>query len=164
MHRAIRATRGARACAFGLALAAIAFVPAAARAGVDGDIRGGYYTDSEVVFFGGGLISSMGRGSNWFFNPNIEVAPSSDVDLFSMNADFHYDFAATSGASWWAGAGPAVIVVHDENSGTDDSDTDIGLNVLMGVGAMRGEVRPFAQLKGVLANDSQLALTGGIRF
>jgi hypothetical protein len=164
MHRATRASRGARACAFGLAFAAIALAPAVARAGVDGDVRAGYYTDSEVGFFGGGLISSMGRGSHWFFNPNIEVAPSSGVDLFSMNADFHYDFASTSGATWWAGGGPAVLVMHDEDAGTDDSDTDIGLNVLMGVGALGGEVRPFAQLKGVLADDSQLALTGGIRF
>ena len=163
MQRFIRnASRGARASAFGIALAAIALVPLSAGASVDGDVRGGYYADSELGYFGGGLLSSMGH-SNWYFNPNLEIAPSDGPDLFSVNGDFHYDFANSSNTSFWAGGGPAVLIV-DRNVPGDDTDTDLGMNVLMGLGARSGEVRPFGQLKGVLADNSQLVLTGGIRF
>ncbi len=161
MPRANRAAFGARVRDLGIALLAILLLPVAARAGVDGDLRGGYYADSELGYFGGGLLAGLDR--HWYFNPNLEVAPSSGVDLFTINGDFHYDFAATSGASFWAGGGPALLVMNGEGP-NDDSETDFGINLLAGVGARRGEVRPFGQFKTVLADDSQFVLTGGIRF
>jgi hypothetical protein len=137
------------------AFALLALVPVAARAGMDVDLRGGYYADSELAYFGGGLLTGVSR--NWYFNPNVEIAPG---DLFTVNGDFHYDFASTSGASIWAGAGPAILVADRG----DGSDTDVGLNLFMGVGAARGGLRPFGQLKGILADNSQFVLTGGVRF
>ena len=156
LRRAISVRPGAHtftAAIFALALSAL--VPSVARADMDVDLRGGYYADSELAYFGGGVLT--GVGSNWYFNPNLEIAPG---DLFSVNGDFHYDFASTSGATFWAGAGPAILVVDRG----DESDTEVGANLFMGVGARSGGLRPFGQLKGILANNSQLVLTGGVRF
>jgi hypothetical protein len=59
------------------------------------------------------------------------------------------------------GAGPALLV---SDLGDDASDTDVGLNLLTGIGASRGDVRPFGQIRGVIADQSEVVLAGGIHF
>jgi len=63
----------------------------------------------------------------------------------------------------WVGAGPTVIH-KDENEPGGRDTTDAGANLLMGVGANKGEVRPYGQLKLVFAEDSQAVLGVGVRF
>ena len=46
----------------------------------------------------------------------------------------------------------------------DNRETGMGMNVLAGFGKTRGDVRPFGQLKGVVADNSGIALMGGVRF
>lgn len=131
------------------------------RADVDVDLRGGYYTDVEDPYLGGGILMNLGD-SRWYFNPNAEFVFSDDPDLMTLNGDFHYDFTETSEWSFWAGGGPAVIFT-DPDPG--DSDTDLGLNLLVGTGMRSTRVRPFFQLKGVIADeDDEAVLTAGIRF
>jgi hypothetical protein len=45
-----------------------------------------------------------------------------------------------------------------------ENDTSLGLNVFTGLTGMGGTWRPFAQLKAVVADNSEVVLQGGIRF
>lgn len=158
----LRTVRVTRVIAVAALLCGSAWMARPAQAGVDTDLRAGYYTDAEAFGVGAGLISPLGSGGRWFFNPNLEVAFGDNANLFSVNGDVHYDFTTIGGSSsMWLGAGPALLV-SDPDGG--DSSTDLGLNVFTGITATHGGTRPFAQLKGVLSDNSEVVLQGGIRF
>jgi len=153
---------------YSIALAGLAMVgpglmtaPRGSSAAVDGDVRVGAYPNSDAVSVGGGVLAPVGDSHRWYFNPNIELAKGDSQDFVAMSGDFHYDFARDGDATFWMGGGPAVLVV-DRPSGSND--TQLGVNVLTGVGKRTGDVRPFAQLRGTMAEDSRIALAGGIRF
>jgi len=129
--------------------------------GVDTDVRAGVYTDADAVGFGAGVLTSVSSDRRWFFNPNLEVGFGDRENLIAMNGDFHYDFTENNSVSVWMGAGPAVLIT-DPSEGA--SRTDMGLNLLTGVGARSGSVRPFGQLKGVVSDNSQVVLEGGLHF
>jgi hypothetical protein len=132
-------------------------------AAMDTDLRAGVYTDSEAIGVGAGLLTPVGSSSRWFFNPNVEIGFGDEENLIGVNGDFHYDFynSGNSGMSAWFGGGPAILMTNPDNG---DSQTDLGLNVLTGLGGTSGAVRPFAQVKGIITDESQVVLQGGIRF
>ena len=156
-----KAARRMALCALAASLAVLASNPSPANAGTDYDLRLGYYTDAEGVAVGAGLLSNVGSSNRWFFNPNVEMAFGDETNNLTLNGDFHYDFASTGNASIYLGAGPAIVHADPEFGG---SDTDLGLNLFGGVTAMRGASRPFLQLKGILSDDNEVALMGGVRF
>ena len=133
----------------------------AARAAVEADVRGIVKTESNAVGVGAGVLATMSADERWYFNPNVEIGFANSANQVSMNGDFHYDLQQNSSTSLWMGAGPAVLV---NNPPSGNSSTDLGLNVMTGVSGNSGNVRPFAQLKGVVADNSQIVLQGGIRF
>ena len=129
--------------------------PAQAMDGMDVDLRGGMYTDAEAPALGGGLLMNVGD-NGWYFNPNLEmVFKDNDTDA-SVNGDFHYDFPNTGSLSTYLGVGPALLL--------NDGNNDLGVNVIGGIAGKRGEVRPFAQLKGIISDNNEVALMGGLRF
>jgi len=154
--RTIRLASGA--LVLGL-LAGLSVMPV--RADVDADVRAGAYTDVEGAMVGGGVLFDLDASQRWYFNPNVEVVFPEDADLVTLNGDFHYDFANTNRVSYWVGAGPAVLFA-DPDFG--DNDADFGANLLAGLGAQHGDVRPFGQLKVTLADDSEAAILFGLRF
>jgi hypothetical protein len=143
----------------GVLLLTLAIISAPAAGNVEGDLRGGYNTDVENGLIGGGVNADL--GSSWDFNPNAEWVFVDGYDLWSVNADFHYDFNV-DGPALWLGAGPALIVTDFDPSGP--SDEDLGMNLLGGIGAKQGEVRPFGQVKVTLADNSSSAMAVGVRF
>ena len=138
--------------------AALCALPAAAE--VDGDLRGGAYTDADAAMVGGGALVNLESTNHWYFNPNVELAFPERADLVTVNGDFHYDFPGAR-VAYWVGAGPALRVVDPE---VGNRDTDLGANLIAGLGARNGDVRPFGQLKVMVADDSEAALMFGIRF
>ena len=142
-----------------ISMVAALAAPRLSHAGTDADLRAGLYTDMSGVTVGAGLLAGM--GSSWFFNPNLEAAMGDHGNLVTLNADFHYDFASAGAASIYIGAGPGLLIASPDGG---DTTTDLGLNVLGGVAASRGGVRPFGQVKGIIAEDTEFALMGGIRF
>jgi hypothetical protein len=115
-------------------------------------VRGGVYFDETEPFIGAEALMPLAR--NWFFNPNIEHA-FGDQNLTTLNADVHYDLPTRDRNFIWVGAGLAGLL---------GDDSDLGLNVLVGYGLRRGSVTPYVQLKGILSDNNQVVLGGGIRF
>lgn len=88
-------------------------------------------------------------------NPNIEFT----TDLFSANADIHYDFDISTDTSFWLGAGLAFL-------NPDDGDYEGGVNLLGGIGTRRRNMYPYAQVKLTSASDSgdSTSVAVGVRF
>lgn len=129
----------------------------------DFGVRGGAYTEAEEPFLGAEALFNVGGSQHWFGNPNVEHAFIEGGDLTTLSFDLHYDFPSGQPYTIWAGAGPTVIL-RDRDTGGDDDDTDPGMNLVFGLGATRGEVRPYGQVKVIVADDSQAVLGAGIRF
>jgi hypothetical protein len=130
----------------------------------DFGVRGGAYSDEgDDAFLGGEVLWNLDDGKNWFANPNVEHAFVDDGDLTSVSFDFHYDFVDNQPYTLWAGAGPTVLF-RDGDAFAGQDSTDPGVNLLFGVGDLNGTVRPYGQVKVIVADDTEAALAVGVRF
>ncbi len=145
-------------------LAALVLAPAAiaapARASTVFGVRTGVYTDAGAGFVGAEAVTSIAQA--WFFNPNLEYAfTNNDRDVVTVNGDFHYDFILDRPYYVWAGAGPAVIV---REILPGDHRTELGLNLVGGIGWKTQKVTPYVQGKVTVADDPEAVLAVGVRF
>jgi hypothetical protein len=130
---------------------------APARADMFG-VRAGFYTDVEEPFIGVEFLA--GIGNRVYFNPNFEYVFTDDPDFMTFNADFHYDFRTRGRAYVWAGAGLGVLYTNPE---AGDGNTDLGLNLLFGLG-LKGDVVPYVQGKVIVSDDTEFVIGVGLRF
>jgi hypothetical protein len=145
----------------GAALTVCLASPRPATAQWDFGVRGGVYTDKSDAFVGIELLHRLGP-EGWFFNPNVEWVFLERGDLVTLNADFHYDLDVDAPVYVWVGGGPAILFNSPDHG---DDETDAGLNLLAGVGFLRGEaVRPYVQGKIVLSDETEAVLAFGVRF
>ena len=121
-------------------------------------VRTGFYTDVDEPFIG--IEGLFGLGNHVYLNPNFEYVFTDDPHYMTFNADFHYDFPTRSRAYVWAGAGLGVLYTNPE---VGDSNTDVGLNLLFGVG-LKGHVVPYVQGKVIVSEDTAFVLGIGLRF
>jgi len=121
-------------------------------------VRTGFYTDVDEPFIG--IEGLFGLGNHVYLNPNFEYVFTDDPHYMTFNADFHYDFPTRSRAYVWAGAGLGVLYTNPE---VGDSNTDVGLNLLFGVG-LKGHVVPYVQGKVIVSEDTAFVLGVGLRF
>jgi hypothetical protein len=143
-----------------LAAAILLAVPAAAQADPRFGVRVGYYTEAEDPFIGAELLFRI--VPEIYFNPNVEVVLVDNGRYLTANGDFHYDFYQSRRTFLWLGAGLAVL--NRDPEGPADGDTDLGLNLLGGIGARRGRVIPYAQAKIILKSDTEFVIGVGLRF
>jgi len=115
-------------------LATVFFLTAPASA-QDAGIRGGLSVDPDQFYFGGHLETSP-LVDRLYFRPNVEVGFGDDLTLIGANMEFVYKFPTRRDWGIYAGGGPALNVYMFD--GVDDSDTDAGLNLLVGVESSRG--------------------------
>lgn len=151
-----------------LALAGLFVLPGLAQAQVDFGVRGGFYNDADAGFLGAEMVIPISRP--WYFNPNVEYVFVDDGDLWTANADFHYDLHSSSNLAPWVGAGAAVIFSSIDpprgcrNCDSDD-ETDLGLNLLGGLSLVqRGPIRPYVQGKVTLSDNTEASIAFGLRF
>ena len=144
----------------GTALLALVAAPAAS-AQVDPDFRAGIYTDGSDGFIGGGVLWDLGQRGRWYANPNVEVVLVDNGNFFTVNGDVHYDLDVETPFYIWAGGGPAILVADPDEG---DSETDFGLNLIAGIGARQGGIRPYAQVKLIVSDESELVFAVGLRF
>lgn len=147
-----------------LAVASLFLIPTAAQAEIDFGVRGGFYNEADAGFIGGELLMDVTR--SWYFNPNLEYVFVDNGDLYTLNLDAHYDFPTRSTFYVWAGGGPAIIFSERElRRGGSEDETDLGLNLLGGVGFGRGQaIRPYVQGKVILSDETEASIAFGIRF
>jgi hypothetical protein len=146
-----------------VALGVLFLLPAPAAADVDFGVRAGFYSDADAGFLGFELLTDITR--RWFFNPNLEYVFVDDGSLWTLNGDVHYDLQTGSPLAVWVGGGPAIIFSEvDLPRGRSESETDVGVNLLAGVGAKRGALRPYAQGKVVISDNTEAVVAVGLRF
>lgn len=104
--------------------------PAAAQ---DAGIRGGLSVDPDQFYFGAHLETSP-LVDRLHFRPNVEVGFGDDFTLIAANMEFVYKFPRRGSWGIYAGGGPALNVYTFD----DDSNTEAGLNLLVGVENSRG--------------------------
>lgn len=125
-------TRSTTRLSFLLATVLFLASPAAAQ---DGGLRGGLTVDPDQFYFGGHLETSP-LVDRLYFRPNVEVGFGDDLTLIGANMEFVYKFPNRSGWGLYAGGGPALNIYMPD--GADDSETEAGLNLLLGVENARG--------------------------
>ena len=133
-------------------------VPAGTARADNFGLRAGFYTDAGEPFVGVEFLARVGK--RVYFNPNFEYVFTDDPHYMTFNADFHYDFRTHSRAYVWAGAGLGVLYTDPK---VGDSNTDLGLNLLFGVG-LKGEVIPYIQGKVIVSDNSEFVIGFGVRF
>jgi len=141
---------------------ALAISPGQART-TDFGVRGGFYPDEDRPFLGAEALFDVSEKGRWFGNPNVEQVLVNSGDLTTVSFDFHYDFPSGSPYSFWAGAGPTLIHQDRERAGNGNTN-DAGVNLVLGVGAKKGDARPYGQFKVVIADESQAVVGMGVRF
>jgi hypothetical protein len=109
------------------------FVIAGPAAAQDVGVRGGISVDPDQFYFGAHLETSP-LVDRLHFRPNVEVGFGDDITLIAANMEFVYKFPRRGSWGIYAGGGPALNV----SARDDDSNTDAGLNLLVGVENSRG--------------------------
>ncbi len=158
------AFKRSRPCLLAVALSiGLAALCSPVAAEVDVGLRGGIYTDVGDPFLGADLLMRI-LDTRWFFNPNLEYVFVDHGDLATINLDAHYDLDTNNDGFYvWLGGGPA-IVFRDEGHGDDDDETDVGINLLGGIGWQLEAFVPYLQAKALIADDSEVVLAVGVRF
>jgi len=129
--RAIRHTVGLSVL---LGLVILSSTPAAAQ---DAGVRAGISVDPDQFYFGGHLETSP-LIDRLHFRPNLEVGFGDDLVLLGANMEFVYKFPRKNGWGIYAGAGPALNVFMFDDDAGGGTDTEAGLNILVGVENSRG--------------------------
>ena len=127
----LSATRLVTGLSFLLGLVAFSSTPAAAQ---DAGVRAGLSVDPDQFYFGGHIETSP-LIDRLHFRPNLEVGFGDDLTLIAANMEFVYKFPLRSGWRLYAGGGPALNVFMADDA---DSETEAGLNLLVGFEQARG--------------------------
>jgi len=163
MTRDNKKKRWLRMLAFAMLLTASVILRPASSRGSDLGFRVGYFFDAQALSIGMEVLNSLDNHSQWYFNPNVEMAMGDERNVAAFNGDFHYDLDSTSNTAVWLGAGPALLITDPDGRG-GDTEVDPALNMFVGLGAKTGTYRPFIQMKGIISDNSDAALAVGIRF
>ena len=114
---------------FLLGLVVFSASPVAAQ---DAGIRGGISVDPDQFYFGGHLETSP-LVDRVYFRPNVEVGFGDDLTLIAANMEFVYKFSTRRPWNIYAGAGPALNIFMFDGPGDNDSETEAGVNFLVGL-------------------------------
>lgn len=153
--------RSTRRFAVPVFLACLVVGAAAPALAVDFGVRAGGYLDEKDPFVALELLLPFG-GKGLAFDPNVELVDAARSDRLSLNLDLRYDFLAATDYAVWAGGGLALI--HTDGDRGRDDDDEIGANLLGGVDWRLRSFTPYALIKIVIADDSEVAAGVGIRF
>ena len=152
-----------------LVVGALVLLPVAAHAAVvtSAGPRVGVSIDPDQLVVGGQLELSE-FAPNWSFDPSIELGFGDDLMVIALNADVFYHFHLKD-SDWgpYLGGGLGVgFYSWDAPVGVrDDSETEIGLNVVGGFNIPAGAAQHwFAELRLGIGDLPDFKLMGGINF
>lgn len=153
-----------------LVLAALlAIVPTAALAATGsvtgwGPRVGASITPDQVVF--GGQLHIGEIAPSLTFDPNLEVGLGDNETVIALNGDLQYHLHVTH-AQWnpYLGGGLSVDFVSFDHPGPDDSETDVGANLIAGAEApTRAGNRFFGEVRLGIGDIPSLKLIVGWNF
>jgi hypothetical protein len=141
-----------------LVLLVVAASSAQAQVGAGFGVRAGVSADPDQFHFGahydtGPLFDRLS------FRPNLEVGLGDDVTTVAANFEFAY-WIPIRKRPWavYVGGGPALVVyTHGQDHG-NDTETEPGFNLLVGLGHSRGF---FAEAKLGLIDSPEAKFTVG---
>lgn len=98
-------------------------------------VRGGLSVDPDQVYVGAHYVTAP-LVDRLRFQPNLEVGLGDDVKVIALNFEFAYYFPG--GGEWqpYVGGGPAINIIDSDFR--DDTDTEGGFNILLGLRHRRG--------------------------
>lgn len=111
----------------------ILFLLSSAAWAQDPGIRAGVSVEPDQLYFGGHLETSA-LVDRLHFRPNLEVGFDDDLTTLAANMEFVYKFPRRGGWGLYAGAGPSLNIYMFN----DQSDSEAGVNFLVGVEQRRG--------------------------
>jgi len=116
----------------------------------------------------GGQLSLQEFAPDWSFDPNLELGFGDNLTVIAFNLDAYYHLRL-SGSDWrpYLGAGlGANFSSWDAPLGEhDNSDTEIGLNVVAGFNVPAGSGDHwFAELRFGIGEIPTLKIVGGFNF
>ena len=124
-------------------------------------LRVGSYTDADELFVGGEMLTPLTRYT--YLNPNVEYVLFENATFMTFNLDVHYDFFHSRRTFMWAGAGLGIQYLDWE--GKNNSSTETGLNLLLGLGFDAvGDATPYLQGKIILGDYDDFVIGIGLRF
>jgi hypothetical protein len=116
------------------AFAVLALLGSASSAAAQGPgVRAGASSDPDQ-FYVGGHYESNALVDRLHFRPNAELGFGDDLTTVALNFEFVYKAPVSNMWSLYAGGGPAVNLY----SFNDDTETEGGLNFLVGAETARG--------------------------
>jgi len=151
--------------------AALTLLPALALAApavtVDPGVRAGVSISPDQLVVGGQL-SVRNLAPDWTFDPSLELGLGDDVTVIAVNLDALYHLRL-SGSDWspyvGGGLGVATMSWDDDLDLHDRSDTDLGLNVVLGFRVpTRSGQHWFTELRLGVNDLPDLKLVGGFSF
>lgn len=95
-------------------------------------VRGGVSIDPDQFYFGGHFETDA-LVDRVHFRPNVEAGLGDDLTTIALNFDFVYKFPQGNGWRIYAGGGPAINFYRFDRAGNDQTDSEPGLNFLLGV-------------------------------
>jgi hypothetical protein len=143
-----------------VAAALLLAAPAAAQADPMFGVRFGYYTQVADPFLGAELLFRI--VPDLYLDPNVEAVLVGDGHYVTVNGDLHYDLPVGRHTFLWVGGGLAIV--SRSAGGSEEGHTDLGLDLLAGLGARHGRVIPYVQAKVIVKDDSEFVIGVGLRF
>jgi len=116
--------------------------------------RVGFSIDPDQLVLGGqAVIGEVARHLS--FDPSLEFGFGDHLTVISFNADLHYHFELQD-TDWspYAGAGVGIHFIEIDAPLADDTTTEVGGNLVVGVGVpTRSANRFFTEARVGLSND-----------
>jgi hypothetical protein len=100
-------------------------------------VRGGVSIDPDQFYFGAHYETDA-LVDRVHFKPNVEAGLGDDLTTIALNFDFVYKFPQRSGWRLYAGGGPAVNFYRFDRPGDDETESEPGVNFLLGVESETG--------------------------
>lgn len=114
----------------------MAALPSVAEAQGPG-VRAGVSTGPDQVYVGGHYESGA-LADRLHFKPNAEIGVGDDLTTVALNFEFVYKVPIDGPWSFYAGGGPAINIYSFDTGFDDESETEGGLNFLVGLETTRG--------------------------
>lgn len=145
-----------------LTMAAV-IMPQSAFGQVHLGLRGGITNNPDQIHIGlhnRGMIAPL-----WRFQPNADVGFGNNLTIISLNPDFHFLLPSQRTVRPYIGGAPGVFIIDRNTPVAGGTQTEIGLNILVGLDIASSTYRAaFVEFKIGVGDIPEMKLTGGISF